>query len=62
MPELSLRERIQGGGVKAGSAGKRKAGNRYGSRMRVPGGEGPVCGTRVCVSCLWDELDLTVSQ
>lgn len=62
MPELSLRERIQVGGVKAGSTGKRKAGNRYRSRMRVPGGEGPVCGRRVCVGCLWVELDLTVSH
>lgn len=57
MPKLSLRERIQVGSVKAGSTGKRKGGNRYRSRMRVPGGKGSACSRRVCVGHLWARLD-----
>lgn len=47
-PELSLRDRIEAGSVKAGSMGKRKGGNNHRSRMGVPSEEQPSLGKGLC--------------
>lgn len=54
--ELSLRDRIQVGSMKAGSTRKRKGSNMDTSRSGLPGGEGPVWRGQVCIRHLWDTL------